>query len=450
MWAAPPNYELVKEIGRGAIGTVYLARQPGLGQEVAIKRVSGGAASHDPETVRRFARETRLIAGLDHPAIVRVLELSREGADLLVVMEHVVGTDLRRVLAAGAPTPERAVGYLVRIAAALDHAHRRGVLHRDLKPSNVLVADGGQVKVGDFGLTALLERRARFATRPGTPPSTPAYMAPELARGDLSVDCRVDVYSLGVIAYEMLVGRVPFPIDPEDVYATVRAQMERQPPSPGDLVPGFPPLLEAALLWALQKQPERRPATAGELAAALQDALRRSPAVPALHSGGRAADAAARPPNGRREAAASSPARRRGRLRGAILAAACLLTGAGLAVAASRVLLPAPSPPPLLVTSVTAAAEPAGQDRTCPVAAARLSGVVDTDGPGGSVTYQWLRPDGGAAPPQQVTVQAGHRRTTVTLTVSAGGAGAAGGVAALHVLSPASVYSQPVRVSFAC
>src|SRR5262245_48418703 len=101
MWAAPSNYELVEEIGRGAMGVVYLARQPGFGHEVAIKRVAGGAASHDPETVRRFAREARLIASLDHPAIVRVHELSREGADLLVVMEHVSGTDLSQVLAAG-------------------------------------------------------------------------------------------------------------------------------------------------------------------------------------------------------------------------------------------------------------------------------------------------------------------------------------------------------------
>src|SRR5262245_18602910 len=341
MWAAPPNYELLGEIGRGAMGVVFLARQPGFGQEVAIKRIAGGAASHDPETVRRFAREARLITGLEHPAIVRVHQLSREGADLLVMMEHVPGTDLPRLLAAGAPSAEQAAGYVARIAAALDYAHRRGVLHRDLKPSNVLVADDGQVKVGDFGLAALLERRARFATRPGTPPATPAYMAPELARGDLSVDCRVDVYSLGVIAYEMLVGRVPFPVDPEDVYATVRAQMERQPPAPADLVPGLPPLLEAALLWALQKQPERRPATAGELAAALQDALRRSPAVPASRAGVPAVPASAPAANGGRETAgAAEPARASWRvpLRGALLAAACLLAGAGLAAAGSRVL----------------------------------------------------------------------------------------------------------------
>src|SRR6266700_6916722 len=103
MWAAPPGYELVEELGQGAMGTVYLARQPALGLQVALKRIAGGASSQDPETVRRFEREARLLAGLDHPAIVRVRELVRDGSDLVVVMDYVAGTDLSRVLEAGPP-----------------------------------------------------------------------------------------------------------------------------------------------------------------------------------------------------------------------------------------------------------------------------------------------------------------------------------------------------------
>jgi serine/threonine protein kinase len=279
MSLVPPGYELVEELGRGPMGTVHLARHAALGRVVVVKRIVGGASSQDPETVLRFERETRLLATLDHPGIVRVHELVRAGADLFIVMEHVPGTDLRRTLAAGAPRPADAARYVGDIAAALDHAHARGVVHRAVKPSNVLVRTDGAVKVTDFGLAALLERQATSRTGPAEAVGGLAYLAPELARGDLAVDRRADVYSLGVIAYEMLVGRPPFPLDPNDPYATVRAQMEEPPPRPGSLVPGFPPLLEAALLWALQKPAERRPATAGELAAAVREGLDRPPTI---------------------------------------------------------------------------------------------------------------------------------------------------------------------------
>src|SRR5215467_5997800 len=279
MGTAPPGYELVDELGQATGGTVHLARHVGMNREVVIKRIVGGASSQDPETVLRFERQARLLATLDHPGIVRVHEVVRVGSDLFVVMEHVPGTDLRALLAAGPPAPEDAARILGEIAAALDHAHERGVVHGDLQPANVLLDGDGAVRVSDFGLVALLERQARSrAGRAGAVEGL-AYLAPELARGDLAVDRRADVYSLGVIAYEMLVGRVPFPVDPGDPYATVRAQMEEPPPRPSELVPGFAPLLEAALLWALEKPPERRPATAGELAASLRDGLTLSPTL---------------------------------------------------------------------------------------------------------------------------------------------------------------------------
>src|SRR5215471_18164914 len=287
MSPAPAGYELVEELGHGATGTVHLARQVALDRDVVVKRIVGGASSQDPETVLRFERQTRLLARLDHPGIVRVHELVRVGADLFLVMEHVPGGDLRRVLAEGPPPEGEAARIVTEIAAALDHAHERGVVHLDVKPSNVLVRDDGVIKVGDFGLAALLERQARSRTGRAGAVGGLAYLAPEQARGDLAVDRRADVYGLGVIAYELLVGRVPFPVDPADPYATVRAQMEEPPPRPGRLVPGFPPLLEAALLWALEKPPERRPATAGELATALRDALARSPTIGAYTEDGR-------------------------------------------------------------------------------------------------------------------------------------------------------------------
>jgi hypothetical protein len=468
MTSEPPGYEFIHQLGQGAMGTVSLARRVATGQEVAIKRIVGGASSQDPETVRRFEREARLLAQLDSPGIVRVHELLRVGADLVVVMEHVPGGDLRGALAAGPPTPERAVHYVADIAEALDHAHARGVLHRDVKPSNVLLRRDGVTKLSDFGLAALLERQARFAAR-GAAAGTPAYMAPELARGDQAVDSRADVYSLGAIAFEMLVGRVPFPVDALDVYATVQAQMEQPPPRPSGLVPGFPPLLEAALLWALQKQPERRPATAGELATALREALERSPtegtavaeeapvaadrngATKVVTLGGwRAASTTAAP-----EVEASQPGstdRRRSPWpawrTAVVLAIAGLAVGAGLGGWAARALPPVQAAA-LQVTGVTAAVEPADGIGHCPRATMTVRAFVATNGAAGTISYQWLRP-GGATAPAHLTVPGSTRRTAVTMAVDYSGAAPAEGLAALHVLSPASVYSPPVQLAYTC
>jgi serine/threonine-protein kinase len=446
---APPGYELVAELGRGASSTVHLARHLVLGREVAIKRIVGGASSHDPETVLRFEREARLLARLDHPGIVRVHEVVRLGADLLLVMENVPGTDLRRTLAGGMPPADAALRYVSEIAAALDHAHERGVVHRDVKPSNVLIGPDGAVKVSDFGLATLLERQALSRTGPAGAVDGLAYLAPELARGDLSVDRRADVYSLGVIAYEMLVGRRPFPLAPDDPYATVRAQMEQAPPRPGDVVPGFPPLLEAALLWALQKPPERRPATAGELSAALREGVERPPTIGAYTEDGRrplvAPEAGA--PADRR--GPSEPRRRvPARMRWAL--AAGLAVAAALVLVATRLVGPAPAPPPLQVTSVAASEDPADGAGHCPQATFTLRATISTNGTGGTVRYEWLRPDGRTAPPGRVVMRAGERTATVSLPVAYDGSGPVQGVAALHLLSPASVYSPPLRVSYSC
>jgi tRNA A-37 threonylcarbamoyl transferase component Bud32 len=449
MRAAPPGYELVDELGQGATGTVHLARQVAQDREVVIKRMVGGASSQDPEAVLRFERQARLLTRLDHPGIVRVHEVVRMGADLLVVMDHVPGGDLRELLAAVSPPKDVAARILSEIAAALDHAHERGVLHGDLQPANVLLDEGGAVRVSDFGLVTLLERQAASrAGRPGAVESL-AYMAPELARGE-RVDRRADVYSLGAIAYEMLVGRLPFPIHPEDPYATVRAQMEEPPPRPGELVPGFPPLLEAALLWALEKPPERRPATAGELAASLRDGLTLSPTIGAYVRPARkpaVEGAAPAAPTGDRAAA---PARRRlvaaGLAAGAIVAAVAIVAGVRLATAPPA----QPPPPPLAVTGIAAAAAPDGGAGRCPAATITVRATVTTNGSPGTIAYRWLRPDGGPPATGRVVLRRGQRSAIVELPLTYSGSVPAQGVAALHVLSPAAVYSEPLTITYAC
>jgi serine/threonine-protein kinase len=448
MRAAPPGYELVDELGQGATGTVHLARHVGMDREVVIKRIVGGASSQDPETVLRFERQARLLATLDHPGIVRVHEVVRVGADLFVVMEHVPGTDLRVLLTAGPPPPDEAARILGEIAAALDHAHERGVVHGDLQPVNVLLDGDGAVRVGDFGLVALLERQARSrAGRAGAVEGL-AYLAPELARGDLAVDRRADVYSLGVIAYEMLVGRVPFPVERGDPYATVRAQMEDPPPRPSELVPGFAPLLEAALLWALEKPPERRPATAGELVASLRDALTLSPTIGAY---GRRRGHAPAVETGATDTATAGRSVVRSRWRRwAAVAALGAAAVAGIAVAGALLLDVPPAPPPIAVTAITATTDPSSGIGHCPAATVTVRATVTTNGAPGTISYEWLRPDGGPAAGGRVTLRQGQRATTVAIPLAFTGGASAQGVAALHVVSPDGVYSAPLRIGYVC
>ncbi|HXM54178.1 MAG TPA: hypothetical protein VOB72_02225, partial [Candidatus Dormibacteraeota bacterium] len=254
------------------------------------------------------------------------------------------------------------------------------------------------------------------------------------------------------IAYEMLVGRVPFPVDPTDPYATVRAQMEESPPRPGRLVPGFPPLLEAALLWALEKPPERRPATAGELAAALRDALALSPTIGAYTEDGRRTPA--RGPD--RTAAPGAPAPQPAsggawRVPVALAATAAVAATAVLVLGARSRQPAAAAPAPVVsVTAISAVADPTGGTVHCPGGSVTLRATLATNGAAGTIRYEWLRPDGQRAGAGQVAVRAGQRSATIAQEFPFAGSAPAQGVAALHVLSPFDAYSEPVRITYAC
>ncbi|MBO0686033.1 MAG: serine/threonine protein kinase, partial [Candidatus Dormibacteraeota bacterium] len=251
------GYPPVRELGRGATGAVYLAQAAG-GLQVAIKRLPGAAPADDAAT-SQLRRHVALLVRIDHPNVVRVLDLLVTGSDLCVVMEYVPGTDLRQVLASQQPLPEDVAGLITQLASGIDYLHAVGVVHRDVKPSNVLVAAQGTVKLADVTITDTL--------------GTPVYMAPEQAMGRPDVDGRADVYSLAVIAYEALVGRPPFPPDAGGAEATMRAHIQQEPPDPSEHVPGFPKALAQALLWGLAKDPSRRPGSAGQFADALQSMI---------------------------------------------------------------------------------------------------------------------------------------------------------------------------------
>ena len=256
--------EFVQTIGQGAMGAVYLARQTALNRYVAAKQILG-AWNGDPEMLARFQREARALAQMNHPNVVGIYDLTTAGNDLFMIMEYVRGPSLRELMNQQQLAVAQALRALGDIAAALEYASKLGIVHRDLKPGNVFVTVAGSSKLGDFGLVKMLSGQANFQTQAGTILGTPAYMSPEQAEGKADIDQRTDVYSLSVMAFELMTGRLPFPSIPGNIMASLDAHISQPPPKPSDIVPGFPKHVEAALLEGLAKDPKKRPGSGGEL-----------------------------------------------------------------------------------------------------------------------------------------------------------------------------------------
>jgi len=205
-----PQLELVELLGRGGMGTVYKARQKGLDRLVALKIMPAGAAK-DPTWPERFAREARALARLSHPNIVGVYDSGESDGVYFFAMEFVDGMNLRQMIRAKSATPKEALAIVGQICDALQYAHEEGVVHRDIKPENILVDRRGRVKIADFGLAKLLGGKdgGYTLTRSQQTMGTPHYMAPEQWEKPLDVDHRADIYSLGVVFYELLTGELP-------------------------------------------------------------------------------------------------------------------------------------------------------------------------------------------------------------------------------------------------
>jgi hypothetical protein len=268
------DYDLLEPIGRGGMGVVYRARQRSLGRFVAVKLLAAGAfASEDAR--RRFQAEAAAAARLRHPNIVTVHETGEHGGQPFFSMELVEGGTLADRTRDGPLTAPEAAGLLQPVAEAVQFAHQQGVLHRDLKPSNILLDTAGSPRVSDFGLARQLEAAERF-TLTGDVLGSPAYLAPEQARGEREREgAASDVYSLGAILYQLLCGRPPFLGDsPQSV---LRQVAETEPIAPHRLNPGVPPDLETICLKCLEKEPSRRYASAQALANDLARFLRREP-----------------------------------------------------------------------------------------------------------------------------------------------------------------------------
>ena len=281
------RYELHRKLARGGMADVYLARDLLLDRPVAVK-VLFTEYARDAAFVERFRREAQAAANLNHPNIVAVYDWGAQYGTYFIVMEYVDGRPLSEIVRAEGPLhPHRAAEITADVAAALGFAHRNGVVHRDVKPGNILITSSGQVKVADFGIAqATTANAGENLTQAGAVMGTATYFSPEQAQGH-AVDPRSDLYSLGVVLYEMLTSRTPFSGDTPVAVAYKHVQEEAIPPS--RINPNVPPALEAIDMKLLAKDPAQRYPSAEDLRADLRRFLEGQP----VHAAGMVAGAAA-------------------------------------------------------------------------------------------------------------------------------------------------------------
>ena len=259
------RYELTHLIARGGMAQVYRAMDRQLERPVALK-VLFPELSVDRTFVERFRREAQAAANLSHPNIVPVFDWGEDDGSYFIVMEYVEGRPLSAVLRDPQPMPPRQIANIgAGVAAALAFAHRHGVVHRDVKPGNVLITPDGDVKVTDFGIARAMNTEESL-TQTGAVMGTAAYFSPEQAEGK-GVDSRSDIYSLGVVLYEMAVGRPPFTGD--SPVAVASKHVRDMPVLPREANPTVPPALEAVIMKAMAKNPDDRYGSAEELRADL-------------------------------------------------------------------------------------------------------------------------------------------------------------------------------------
>ncbi|MDQ7008584.1 MAG: serine/threonine-protein kinase [Acidobacteriota bacterium] len=307
------RYRVVRLLGRGAVGEVYLAEDPALTRRVAVKTLSGLEAlppAEQEESRARFLREARAAAALSHPNIVTIYDVGEHDGQPYMAMEYLEGVSLDRHVADGHRLPAaKVVEVGIQAALALDEAHRAGIVHRDIKPANLVLMQDGSLKVADFGLAKDIRTALTSAD---TLLGTPNYMSPEQVSG-AALDTRSDLFSLAVCLFELLTGRRPFG---GDTVSTVLYRIVNDPPTPlAELREDLPPRLGDLLARCLEKDPGRRPATGNEVARELREVLAEMGGLPASlrippparagapttgRSGSGAEGLAARPPRGGR------------------------------------------------------------------------------------------------------------------------------------------------------
>jgi eukaryotic-like serine/threonine-protein kinase len=269
------RYRLERELGRGGMATVHLGHDVELGRPVAVKILAAQLAG-DEELRARFVREARLAARLSHPNIVQVFDAGEDDGLPYIVMEHVPGATLAEELRRSGRLPAgRTVDLGLQVCAGLEHAHAAGLVHRDVKPQNLILRDDGVVKIADFGIARAAETTQ--LTQTGSVLGTAAYLAPEQAAGE-RVTAAADIYSLGVVLYELLTGKTPY------AFESLAELVDKQRHAPVRPIRGLardvPEGLEETIMRCLARNPSYRPASAAELARELTGAAPEPPTMP--------------------------------------------------------------------------------------------------------------------------------------------------------------------------
>ena len=261
------RYRIVGELGRGAMGIVYKAEDPMLNRTVAIKTINMVADPEErAEYEKRFYQEAKAAGGLSHPNVVTIYDIGHAGDVVYMAMEYIEGTELRDVFLRGRPEVAAAIDIAAQVAEGLAYAHARGVVHRDVKPANIMVPrDGGPAKIMDFGIARM--RTSDAKTQTGMLLGSPKYMAPEQLLGG-AVDQRCDIFALGVVLYEALVGAPPF--SGSDITQIMYQIVHAVPPPPSAVSSRVPPMLDLIVAKALAKDPAARYQDAREFAADLR------------------------------------------------------------------------------------------------------------------------------------------------------------------------------------
>jgi len=262
------GYEVLSQVGQGGMATVYLARQRSMNRNVALKFLPS-AFMNDDTYLQRFEREVKIVSQLEHRNIVPVYDFGEFDGQPYIAMRYMPAGSVEELLAEGRIPLPRVLSIVEQVAFALDYAHQKGILHRDLKPSNILLDDGGGAFITDFGIARILGEGSGAITTQGVV-GTPSYMSPEQARAE-PLDGRSDVYSLGVMLFELLTGRRPFESDTPYSIAVMHVTMP--PPSPRQFEPNISIALEKVIMRALRKTRDDRFESAGELARSLRLSL---------------------------------------------------------------------------------------------------------------------------------------------------------------------------------
>jgi eukaryotic-like serine/threonine-protein kinase len=271
------RYCIAGEIGRGAMGVVYRGQDESLGRTVAIKTILTRLSDEEHAGyLARFRQEARALGGLNHPAIITVYEFGDENGLAYLAMEFLDGRELRDVLASERMPVPVALDVAAQVAEGLAFAHSQGIVHRDIKPANIMMLAGSRAKIMDFGIARV--RASDVKTQTGLLLGSPKYMSPEQVLGT-GIESRSDIFSLGVVLYEMLAGAPPF--SGENVHQLMFQVCNSRPSPPSRLNPAVPAVVDLIVAKALEKDPASRYADAGELAADLRRALAQVASSPA-------------------------------------------------------------------------------------------------------------------------------------------------------------------------